>query len=530
MEAEPRTTRGRWPHNPVIYQIYPRSFRDSTGTGEGDLRGITERLDHVADLGVDAIWLSPFFVSPMCDGGYDVADHAAVDPRFGTLEDFDALVDRAHDLGLLVMIDQVFNHTSKDHPWYKKSALREPPYENFYVWADPNPDGSPPTNWIGFFGAHAWRWNPRRRQYCLHQFLPCQPCLNHHCPELRARQNAITAFWRDRGVDGFRYDAVTAYFHDRALPDNPPADLGGAQPINPFEYQRHQHDMMPNDCAAFSAELRDSAGPDAYLLGEINGDDLSVELVRKFSRSDRLDAAYTQELPSSPKLAPTLRKLIEDGAGHGAMAWWLSSHDQPRRISRAGDGSARDARLHAALLLALPGPVMIFQGDEIGQQQAHLEYHQLRDQFDRNYWPATAGRDGARAPLPWDSDAPNAGFGSGEPWLPVGTAEQGGVAQQRHDDESVLAFHKRALALRARLGLADAAIEIEQADGDRLVLRLQGAKGPVVVALNESDKTWPLPPRVAGREPLLGSCTLSTDGLPPRSVFWWHLDDAAPGA
>lgn len=523
MEADrpERPTRGRWPRHPVIYQIYPRSFRDTTGSGEGDLRGVTEKLDHVASLGVDAIWLSPFFPSPMCDGGYDVSDHRDVDPRFGTLEDFDALVARAHDLGLLVMIDQVFNHTSDQHDWFARSAEREPPYEDFYTWLDPSPDGCPPSNWIGFFGRPAWKWNHRRKQYCLHQFLPCQPCLNHHCPELRARQSETMRFWRDRGVDGFRFDAVTAFFNDKALRDNPPREHAGEKPMNPFGWQWHEHDMMPNDCAAYSAELRDAAGSDAYLLGEVNGDDTSMTLVNKFAHPDRLDAAYTTRLAESGTLVETLCAMIDEGADNGGLAWWLSSHDQPRHVSRAGDGSARDARMFAAVLLALPGPLMLFQGDEIGQPQARLRRDQHRDPFDKSYWPETAGRDGARAPIVWDSAADDAGFGATDPWLPYAPAEEGGVAQQARREDSVLGFHRRALALRRETGLAEASMTIEDRWEGGMLATLETSDSRICLCLNETRSACPLPGRLTGAEPILASAPVAEDRMPPRSAAWW---------
>jgi len=508
----------------VIYQVYPRSFHDTSGTGSGDLKGITQNLDHIASLGVDALWLSPVYVSPLCDGGYDVADHCDIDPLFGTLTDFDALVARAHDLGLRVMMDQVFNHTSDTHDWYAASCAREDPFTDFYVWADPAPDGGPPSNWIGFFGLSAWRWVPARRQYCLHQFLPCQPCLNHYCDALRDRLQGIITFWRDRGVDGFRFDAVTAFFHDKQFRDNPPDDRD-AVPSNPYSCQKHEYDMMPNDCAAFSADLRDWAGPDRFLLGEINSGDNAIELAGKFARPDRLDATYTADLPESGVSGIVLADILKQNAGQGGLAWWLSSHDQPRHISRAGDGTAHDARMFAGLLLALPGPVLLYQGEEVGQPQADIPLHALHDPFDRMYWPDVPGRDGARAPMAWDINAHNMGFTQGTPWLPTVQPEGGGVAQQDEDEDSVLAFYREAIALRRDLGLADARIEVLEAREHWVYAKVSPEEGAVChVVVNMQADAQSIPAGVPDTPPLLASSALQSCQIPPRSAVWWFED------
>jgi alpha-glucosidase len=521
--------RGSWPANPVIYQVYPRSFQDSTGTGEGDLPGITDRLGHIADLGVDAIWLAPFFVSPMCDGGYDVADHCAVDPRFGTLDDFDALVARAHELGIKVMIDQVFNHTSDTHEWFRRSLARDPDFEDFYVWADARPDGSPPSNWMAFFGHPAWKWHPQRAQYCLHQFLPCQPGLNHYNPRVHGELSKITRFWADRGVDGFRFDAITCFYNDMDFGDNPAANATEKALIpgpssNPFTWQIHERDMLPKDCAAFAADLRGWAGNDRFLLGEINNGPRSVEFARMFTEEGRLDAAYTVDLPergiSHEVVADVLKRL---GQNHG-LAWWLNCHDQKRHVSSAGDGGARDARMFAGFLLAMPGPLMMFQGDELGQPQADLALNDMRDPFDRMYWPDPPGRSGTRTPMVWDGSDGH-GFTDAKPWLPFAPPADGAADAQAGRDGSVLEFHRHALALRRKLGLGAGRLFLEPEEPNRLTGRIEreGA-APVWMVLNLDTSPAAPPEAVEGSECVLASAPRDDGVLSPRSASWWTRD------
>ncbi len=519
--------RGRWPAHPVIYQIYPRSFRDTHGHGEGDLRGITEGLDHVASLGVDGIWLSPFFVSPFIDGGYDVVDHCAVDPRFGTMGDFDALVARAHDLGLCVMIDQVFNHTSNEHPWFRKSLERQEGFEDLYVWADAKEDGSPPNNWIAFFGTPAWRWYPQRGQYCLQKFLHCQPCLNHHHAEVHERLHRINRFWLERGVDGFRYDAVTSFFHHRNLPDNPPAtpqerELIPGTPNNPYTYQRHEHDVLPQECAAFTETMRGWAGEDTYLLAEVNKGRHSIEVTRDFTAEGRFDAGYTFDLVERGIDSDVFRDILRRLEGHDGLAWWLSSHDQPRHVSGQGDGSARDARMFAGLLMALPGPLILFQGEELGQPQAVLPLERLQDPFDVMYWPEPLGRDGARTPMAWDTNRPRCGFSGAKPWLPVQTPEDGGVVQQNENGASVLNFYRKALRLRRDYGLETGHMEIVESPDCTVLARMQCGNRTLTLTVNMTHEDWDRPPATEGQTPILSSRECPEDGaIPPRCAAWW---------
>src|SRR5258706_5246173 len=290
--------REEWWRGAVIYQIYPRSFCDSNGDGIGDLRGIAQRLDHVAELGVDAVWIAPFFASPMKDFGYDVSDYCAVDPTFGTLADFDALLARAHALGLKVIIDQVWSHTSDQHAWFADSRLRPTSSKaDWYVWADPRPDGSPPNNWLSVFGGGAWTWEPRRRQYYLHHFLSSQPQLNLRNEAVWDALFEVAAFWLDRGVDGFRLDAVDYMIHDVQLRDNParpPTD--GQVPLKPFRLQHHVHDMMQPEILPALERIRRFVDqyPDTVTLGEVSSEPGSVERCGLYTGGgQRLHMAYT---------------------------------------------------------------------------------------------------------------------------------------------------------------------------------------------------------------------------------------------
>ncbi|HWI24199.1 MAG TPA: alpha-amylase family glycosyl hydrolase, partial [Lysobacter sp.] len=293
----------RWWRGAVIYQIYPRSYLDTNGDGVGDLPGIIERLDHVASLGVDAIWVSPFFKSPMADFGYDIADYREVDPLFGTLEDVDRLLAKAHALGLKVMIDQVLSHTSVEHDWFKASReSRDGDKTDWYVWADAKPDGTPPNNWLSIFGGVAWQWEPRRGQYFLHNFLASQPDLNFHNPAVRAAQLDNVKFWLDRGVDGLRLDAINFCFHDPQLRDNPPkpAELRtgrGFSPDNPYAFQYHWHNNTQPENLAFLEALRALMDryPDVAALGEISSED-SLATMAEYVGDARLHMGYSFEL------------------------------------------------------------------------------------------------------------------------------------------------------------------------------------------------------------------------------------------
>lgn len=418
-----------WWKGAVIYQIYPRSYQDTTGNGVGDLPGITERLEHIADLGADAVWISPFVRSPMLDFGYDVADFETVDPLFGTLEDFRALLDKAHSLGLRVIMDQVLSHTSDQHDWFLESREgRTNPKADWYVWADAKADGTPPTNWLSVFGGSSWQWEPRRGQYYLHNFLREMPDLNYHCPAVQEAVLDTCRFWLDMGVDGFRLDVCTFYAHDPKLRDNPPnPDIpdGEAFRFNPYSQQLHVHDIGQPETIAFLERLRslcDSYG-DRALLGELHESN-AVRIHREYTAMKRLQLAYGYWLLGAHDITPPmLRRIVTDlgnSEDSGWPCWALDNHDFPRAISRL-DAEDRPEAVTIILvaLFCLRGATCLYQGSELGLPQADLPHESIIDPYGREFWPAYKGRDGARTPMPWEKDRPNAGFSEAKPWLPI---------------------------------------------------------------------------------------------------------------
>jgi len=456
-----------WWRGAVIYQIYPRSFADTDGDGVGDLKGVLGRLDYVASLGVDGIWLSPFFTSPMRDFGYDVSDYLGVDPLFGILADFDALLARAHELGLKVVIDQVWSHTSNQHPWFIESAAsREGPRADWYVWADAKPDGSPPNNWQAVFGGPSWTWNARRRQYYLHNFLIEQPDLNYWNPAVQDAILDVGRFWLERGVDGFRLDVINFIFHDRTLRDNPIAPHT-SPPAMPTRFQRHIHDRSRPEALAFLGRLRsllDSFG--AMSVGEVV-DDPPLERQKEYvADADRLHTAYSFYLLLAGAAPPELfaEALKSWGAADGWPSWSLGNHDVRRfatRLARSGDPA--QVRILLAALICLRGAIFLYQGEELGLPQADVPFDRLRDPFDIAAYPGGAGRDGARTPMPWTADGPAAGFSTNpETWLPIDPAHRALAADvQEADPASMLYFTRRLIALRRAhpaLRLGDATV------------------------------------------------------------------------
>ncbi len=423
-------TNNRWWQGAVIYEIYLRSFRDSNGDGVGDLPGVAQQLDYVASLGVDCIWISPFYRSPMADFGYDVSDYRAVDPMFGTLADFDHVVEEAHRRGLKVMIDQVISHTSAEHPWFLESRSdRDNPRSDWYVWADARADGSPPNNWQSVFGGPAWRWEPRRRQYYLHNFLDAQPDLNFHNPQVQAAVLENLRFWLDRGIDGLRLDAINFCFHDRLLRDNPPKPKQqrtgrGFSPDNPYAYQYHWYNNTQPENLVFLERVRQLLDdyPGVVSLGEISAED-SFATMAQYVGETRLHMAYSFELLTDQNSAAHIRQTVqalEQQMPHGWPCWTLSNHDVVRVLTRWGGANAspRLATLLSAMVCSLRGSVCIYQGEELGLPEVEVPYAALRDPFGIAFWPNFKGRDGCRTPMPW-RDSPGGGFSTGIPWLPV---------------------------------------------------------------------------------------------------------------
>lgn len=495
-----------WWRGAVIYQIYPRSFQDSTGDGSGDLVGIAKRLDHVASLGVDAIWLSPFFKSPMADMGYDVSDYCDVDPIFGTLADFDAVVAKAHGLGLKVMIDQVISHTSDQHPWFKESrASRDNAKADWYVWADPKPDGTAPNNWLSIFGGPAWEWDGVRRQYYMHNFLTSQPDLNFHNRDVQDALLDTVKFWLERGVDGFRLDTVNFYFHDRKLRDNPPLDkshAGGtadAPETNPYSFQHHLHDKTQPENIEFLKRFR--ALLDKYdaraTVGEVGDGYRSLSTVAAYTNGgDKLNMCYTFDLLSPDFSAAHIRgcvDAVEKSIQDGWICWAFSNHDVMRHVSRfthVGDDPARVAKLALSVISTLRGSICLYQGEELGLAEAELAFEDLRDPYGIRFWPAFKGRDGCRTPMVWEGAKPFAGFSSVKPWLPVPPAHVD-LAVDRQDGVagSVLSHYRQMLAFRkAHPALVDGDIHFLATNQDVLAFTRTKGKDSFLFVYNLTRK------------------------------------------
>lgn len=541
VQQAPRVVAARapWWRGAVIYQVYPRSFRDSDGNGVGDLPGIIEKLDYVARLGVDGIWISPFFRSPMADFGYDIADYRDVDPLFGTLADFDRLLARAHALGLKVMIDQVLSHTSDQHAWFRESrSSRDNPKADWYVWADARPDGSPPNNWLSIFGGVAWQWEPRRKQYFLHNFLASQPDLNFHQPQVRAAILDSVRFWLDRGVDGLRLDAINFCFHDARLRDNPAKPEAervgrGFSPDNPYAFQYHHHNNTQPENLEFLSELRGLLDeyPDVAALGEISSED-SLATMAEYTRGRRLHMGYSFELLTADASATYIRatsERLESQLTEGWPCWSISNHDVMRVVSRwAADSVVPHlASQLSALVCCLRGSVCLYQGEELGLPEADLPFEAIVDPYGKNFWPDFKGRDGCRTPIPWTAAA-DAGFSSARPWLPVPAAHRAlAVSVQESDPDSNLQRLRRFLQWRRQQpALKWGGIEFVDAPEPLLVFRRTHADQQLLVVFNLSDAETEFNLPVLPLRPLQGHGLV--DGqwrgerlqLPPRGTWF----------
>nr|WP_259371910.1 alpha-glucosidase [Caldimonas mangrovi] len=432
------------------------------------MAGVTTRLGYIASLGVDAIWICPFYPSPMKDFGYDVANHCDVDPRFGTLADFDVLVQVAHRLGLRVLIDLVLSHTSDQHPWFEQSrASRTGPMADWYVWADPigsiDEQPQPPNNWVSLFGGSAWQWDVQRQQFYLHNFLGSQPDLNYHHPAVQQAAAQVVRFWLDRGVDGFRIDTANYYFHDAQLRSNPPAThvelrADGLPEGTAYAMQRHLHDKSQPENLAFMEKLRAVVDryPGRCLLAEI-GDDDALACMAEYTRPGRLHMAYSFHLLGPRFSAGMLAGILNDVEGRmgdGWPCWSIGNHDVPRVASRWGLQAHGGAPLRVlmAMLLCLRGTACIYQGEELGLSEVDVAYDNLQDPFGLTHWPEHKGRDGCRTPMPWDARQRLGGFTQGErTWLPTPPEHLERCAtRQEVDPGSLLHAYRRFLSWRGR--------------------------------------------------------------------------------
>lgn len=514
-----------WWKRGVVYQIYPRSFSDSDGDGIGDLAGIVERLDHVARLGVDAIWLSPIFPSPMADFGYDVADYCGVDPLFGDLEAFDRLLAAVHVRGLRLVLDFVPNHTSDQHPWFMESRRsRTDPRRDWYIWRDPLPGGDgghrPPNNWISDFGGSAWEYDAWTRQYYLHAFLKEQPDLNWRNPAVKVAMFDVMRFWLDRGVDGFRIDVLWHIVKAEGLPDNP-VNTAWHPGITERDRLLQHHSTDQPEAHAISAEMRALAddyaretGRERVLIGEVFLPNDRHARWYGTVEQPQVHLPFNFQLIENAWDAATLRTMIAAYEAslppHGWPNWVIGSHDAPRIAARVGEAQARVA---AMLLLTLRGTPTLYQGDELGIGKVDIPPDRIRDPQDLRQPGIGIGRDRSRTPMPW-TDGANAGFSSAEPWLPLNPDwRTRNVAAQEGDPSSMLALYRHLLAVRRRsnaLSIGDFAL----VDAEEGVLAYERRHGDecVRVALNLTATPRPSP---FGEGELLAStlATGSTGGL-----------------
>jgi alpha-glucosidase len=434
-----------WWKGAVIYQIYPRSFLDTNKDGIGDLPGITDRLDYIASLGVDGIWICPFYPSPMKDFGYDVSDYRGVDPMFGTLADFDALVKKAHALGLKVIIDLVLSHTSDRHPWFQ-----DPEKKDWYIWADK------PNNWVSVFGGSAWEYDERYGQYYLHNFLKEQPDLNFHNPDVQDELLDTARFWLERGADGFRLDTVNFYFHDQELRDNPerPPEMGAATQLEkdvPYSRQAHIYDKSRPENLVFISRLRDLLDEyNAFSVGEL-GDDHPFERAAEYTGDGLLHTTYNMQMMTGrhkPLTPALIREPLQSNQSRWP-SWAFSNHDVVRAASRwcaEGNGFGHSpalSKMLIALLGCLNGTAFLYQGEELGLPEAKLDFDDLQDPWAKETWPEWQGRDGCRTPMPWQTTTPQ------DQWLPIPDEHLSmSVETQDQEQDSVLNFTRGFLSWR----------------------------------------------------------------------------------
>ncbi len=498
-----------WRHG-IFYQVYPRSFQDSNADGVGDIAGIIDRLPYLLALGVDAIWLSPIFPSPMADFGYDIADYTGIDPLFGSIEDFDALISAVHASGLKLILDLVPNHTSDQHPWFIESRRsRDARKRDWYIWREPAADGGPPNNWMSEFGGSAWAYDATTRQYYYHAFLAQQPDLNWRNPEVRQAIHDVMRFWLRKGVDGFRVDVIWHLIKDAEFRDNP---------SNPnYSEGRPPHEKILTRYSNDQPEVHDAIAQMRRVIDEFDARVLIGEIYLPF---ERLVAYYGKDLSgahlpfnfallSAPWNARSVEKIIADyEAALPAGAWpnWvLGNHDRPRVASRVGQAQARVA---AMLLLTLRGTPTLYYGDEIGMHQVAIAPGQVRDPFEKNVPGIGVGRDGCRTPMQWNA-TPYAGFSTATPWLPLSDDfAQENVINLEADTRSILSLYRALINLRKKLPQLMSGDYVPiAAQGDLLLYRRQRAGATVVIALNLGAEPVSIASEAAGLE---GEILLST--------------------
>jgi alpha-glucosidase len=510
------TRDGEWWQNAIIYQISPWSFLDTDGDGKGDLNGIVERLDYIVSLGVDAIWLTPIYASPMDDLGYDITDMRAIGKEFGTMEDFQRLLEISHCMKLKVILDQVWNHTSDKHPWFQESrSSRDNAKADWYVWADPKPDGSPPNNWLSSFtGDCAWKWEPQREQYYFFNFLESQPDLNWHNDEVVEAILERAQFWLDLGVDGLRIDAVNYFLHDPELRDNPPRPEDASMPDgvpkdNPLTSQMLKYSFNRPETLERIKPIRELVNryPGVVTLGEVTLCEDTIELASQYSAGDdHLHLAYQSSLlVNQPMTAELMHGIIEKVTDYfldGGTCWIVGNHDYGRLRSRWTGKDIHgnpypDEFYHmmAALLLSLPGAFCLWQGDELGLPVASIpgdiDPEGIKDPFGKALYPDVKGRDGSRTPMPWTPEPPCAGFTTAEqPWLPVPHSHLNrSVRHQHRHRKSLLNTWRRLLHWRKNQPALEAGkLDLLEVKGTVLAFSRYYAEDHLLCLFNISDE------------------------------------------
>ncbi|MDG9666303.1 alpha-glucosidase family protein [Hahella sp. CR1] len=538
----PADTQDDWWKYGVIYQVNVRSFFDANNDGVGDIKGLTAKLDYFVELGVAAIALTPVFTSPMSDFGFDVSDYYSLDPAFGDLDDFDALIREANKRGLRVLLDIVISHTSVQHPWFLESKQdRNNPKADWYVWADAQADGTVPNNWQTTFGHPAWSWSSTRGQYYLHNATSRQADLNFHNSEVIAEVLNILQFWLERGVAGFRLDCPNLYTHDKKLRNNPARRNMAAIPeealINPFEYQLQIYNQNRPETLPTLARIRRLCDRyEAALLGSVTSS-ATFEMLNIYSGSQEgLQMANIYEaLPSVcnlPGLVDVVR-TFEENCDQVWPYWMLNNHDVARLVSRwEGDHDApRLAAIVLALHLSLRGTPVLFQGDELGLEEAYIPFDNLCDPYGKLSWPQYMGRDGCRTPLPWDDNLPQAGFSTHKPWLPIDPRHLShAINVQQKDPESVLRRVQRFIQWREEQPeILLGSMSIIHADASVLLLLRKHKGGRLLAAFNvsyepaEIELNLPQPPEVLNGHGFAGELRDNRIYLPPYEAFFGRL-------
>ena len=527
-ESTPKPAADEWWKHAVIYEIYPRSFQDSDGDGIGDIKGITSRLDYLEDLGINAIWITPMYPSPGVDYGYDISDYTAIDPVYGTMEDFDRLVAEAKKHNIRVIMDYVINHTSDQHAWFKESASSKTnPKRDWYIWRDGKGPGLPPNNWQSWFGHSAWTLDPKTNQYYYHYFYTQQPDLNWRNPEVHKAMDGVLEFWMNHGVAGFRIDAVSRLFEDPGLHDDP--YLPGYNVYGDRNIEHKYTDNLPevHDVLKEVRRVVDHYPGDPVLVTEADEPNIE-ELTKMYGSGDEVQLPMDFQIADVNELSATrfrnLFNQVEKNSAHGQPEYFFSNHDQPRQWDRYGDGKHNEqiAKLMAALLLATRGTPQMYYGEELGMRTTDpARIEDVHDPIGKIGWPKEKGRDGERTPMQWDGSA-EAGFTtSAKPWLPVPpSATQYNVEAERKDPDSIFNWYKRLLALRkSEPALRDGSYEsVNDTDPDVFAFLRRSGDSTVLVALNFTAKAQTVQLAIPGKDGKVETLLKTPGAADPESL------------